>query len=217
MNESHILENTHKFVKQTLENAEAGHDYWHILRVLNNAEIIAQKEGGDLFTIRLGALLHDIADAKFHNGDESIGPKMARDFLIKQGVKQEIINEVVNIIKYISFKNSLDGNQNYGKALAIVQDADRLDAIGAIGIGRAFVYGGHKGNLMYNPHLKPVEKLDKTNYKKGETPTINHFYEKLFKLKDMMNTQTGKQMAKERHDFMKLFVKQFYDEWGNVK
>ncbi len=217
MNESHILENTHKFVKQTLENAEAGHDYWHILRVLNNAEIIAQKEGGDLFTIRLGALLHDIADAKFHNGDESIGPKMARDFLIKQGVKQEIINEVVNIIKYISFKNSLDGNQNYGKALAIVQDADRLDAIGAIGIGRAFVYGGHKGNLMYNPHLKPVEKLDKTNYKKGKTPTINHFYEKLFKLKDMMNTQTGKQMAKERHDFMKLFVKQFYDEWGNVK
>ncbi len=209
-----IIENTHQFVKQTLKDAEAGHDYWHILRVLKNAEKIAEKEGGDLFVIRLGALLHDIADAKFHNGDENIGPKIAHNFLKKQKIDDEIIEQVIQIIKNISFKNSLDDTTKYySKELAIVQDADRLDAIGAIGIGRAFVYGGYKENAMYDPDLKPAEKLDKNTYKKGKTPTINHFYEKLFKLKDMMNTATAKKMAEDRHQFMEKFVEQFLKEW----
>ncbi len=213
MEQSIIIDNTHKFVKKTLEKAEAGHDYWHILRVLKNSEIIAKKEGGDMFVVRLGALLHDIADAKFHNGNESIGPKIATDFLQSQKVNQKVIDDVINIIKYISFKNSINGVQYKSKELDIVQDADRLDAIGAIGIARAFIYGGHKGNLMYDPNQKPIEKLDKETYKKGKTPTINHFYEKLLKLKDMMNTKTGKKLAQKRHDFMLVFLDQFFDEW----
>ena len=214
MKKDQIINQTHLFVKQTLKNAEAGHDYWHILRVLKNAEKIAEKEGGDLFVIRLGALLHDIADAKFHNGDENIGPKIAQNFLKEQKVDDEIIEQVIQIIKNISFKNSLDDKtEYYSNELEIVQDADRLDAIGAIGIGRAFVYGGYKGNAMYDPNLKPTENLDKNTYKKGKTPTINHFYEKLFKLKDMMNTTTAKKMAEQRHQFMEKFVEQFLKEW----
>ncbi len=208
-----IIENTKKFVKQKLENAEAGHDYWHILRVLKLSKKIAEKEGGDLFVIRLGALLHDIADAKFHNGDESIGPRIARDFLQKQQIAEEVIEHIVKIIENISYKNSLEGQKFTSLELQIIQDADRLDAIGAIGIARAFVYGGYKNNLIYNPNLKPNFNLDKETYKKGDTTTINHFYEKLLKLKDIMNTPTGKLLAEERHRFMLEFLEQFYREW----
>ncbi len=208
-----IIENTRQFVKQTLEKAEAGHDYWHIQRVLKNAEKIGEKEGGDLFIIRLGSLLHDIADSKFHNGDESLGPKVAREFLEGQNVEEQNIEKIVKIIENISFKNTFDGQKYRSKELDIIQDADRLDAIGAIGIARAFVYGGYKNNLIHHPGIKPKTRQSKEEYKKGETTTINHFYEKLLKLKDLMNTNTGRQMAEERHRFMEDFLEQFYKEW----
>lgn len=208
-----IIEKTHEFVKETLEKAESGHDYWHIQRVLKNAEKIAAKEGGDLFVIKLGSLLHDIADAKFHHGDESIGPMMARDFLMKVNLEEEVIDKVIMIIENISFKNSFEGQQQTSKELEIIQDADRLDAIGAIGIARAFVYGGYKNNLIYHPGISPKTKQTKEEYKKGETTTINHFYEKLLKLKGMMNTKTGIEMASGRHKFMEDFLDQFYKEW----
>jgi uncharacterized protein len=208
-----IINNTHKFVKKTLEKAEAGHDYWHILRVLRLAENIQQKEGGDLFIIRLGALLHDIADAKFHNGDESIGPEIARNFLQSQQVEPRVIEYVTNIIKYISFKNSFDKPAFTGTEFQIIQDADRLDAMGAIGIARAFVYGGYKNNPIFVPGKKINKNISKEQYKKGNTSTIHHFYDKLLKLKDMMNTQTGKKMAEKRHRFMLMFLDEFYDEW----
>ncbi len=213
-NQEKIIENTHLFVKKTLEKAEAGHDYWHILRVLKNAEKIAGKEGGDLFVIRLGSLLHDIADSKFYQGDESIGPKIARDFLQQQEVDPEIIDHVVKIIENISFKNTFEEQKFTSKELQIIQDADRLDAIGAIGIARTFVYGGHKNNLIYHPDIKPKTRQSKEEYKKGETTTINHFYEKLLKLKDLMNTETGREMSEERHRFMEDFLEQFYKEWN---
>ncbi len=208
-----ILQNTRNFVKQTLENAEAGHDFWHILRVLKLSEKIAQSEGGDIFIIQLGALLHDIADSKFHNGDETIGPKIAREFLETQQVNNETIDHIVKIIENISFKNSFEGQKFTSKELEIIQDADRLDAIGAIGIARAFVYGGHKNNPIFNPDLKVNLNMSKEEYKKGDTSTINHFYEKLLKLRDMMNTGTGKQLAIKRHNFMEDFLKEFYEEW----
>jgi len=208
-----IIENTRQFVKQTLENAEAGHDFWHILRVLKLSEKIGQTEGGDSFIIQLGALLHDIADSKFHNGDETIGPKIAREFLEKQHVDNKTIDHIVKIIENISFKNSFEGQKFTSKELEIIQDADRLDAIGAIGIARAFVYGGHKNNPIYNPDLKVNLNMSKEEYKKGDTSTINHFYEKLLKLKGMMNTPTGIKLAEKRHRFMEQFLEQFYEEW----
>ncbi len=211
---ANIIENTKKFVKQKLEKAEAGHDYWHILRVLKLSEKIAQKEGGNLLVIRLGALLHDIADAKFHQGDETIGPRVALNFLQKQKVSENIINHIVKIIENISYKNSLEGQKFSSLELQIIQDADRLDAIGAIGIARAFNYGGYKNNPIYDPDLKPNLNMDKETYKKGNTTTINHFYEKLLKLKDLMNTSTGKQIAEDRHRFMMQYLEQFYKEWN---
>jgi len=213
-NENKIIENTKSFVKQKLEKAEAGHDFWHILRVLKLSEKIAEKEGGDLFVIRLGALLHDIADAKFHQGDETIGPRVALNFLQKQNVPENIINHIVKIIENISYKNSLEEQKFSSLELQIIQDADRLDAIGAIGIARAFIYGGYKNNPIYDPDFKPNLDMDKETYKKGNTTTINHFYEKLLKLKYLMNTPTGKQIAEDRHRFMLQFLEQFYKEWN---
>jgi len=208
-----LINNTKNFVKQTLEKAEAGHDYWHILRVLKLSEKIANQEGGNFLIIHLGALLHDIADAKFHNGDETIGPKIAKDFLQGQNVSDDIIEHIVKIIENISFKNSFSGQKFTSKELEIIQDADRLDAIGAIGIARAFIYGGYKNNPIYNPDLSPNLSMDKETYKKGDTSTINHFYEKLLKLKEMMNTDAGKKLAEGRHRFMETFLEQFYKEW----
>ncbi len=212
-NKEKILVETRKYVKETLEKAEAGHDYWHIRRVLKNAEKIAEKEGGDLFVIRMGSLLHDIADAKFYDGDESVGPQKATEFLKKHQVEDELIKKIVLIIENISFKNSFEGQKYTSKELEIIQDADRLDAIGAIGIARAFIYGGYKNNPIYHPGISPKLTQTKQEYKKGKTTTINHFYEKLLKLKDMMNTETGKKMAEERHVFMESFLEQFYNEW----
>jgi len=215
-----IIDNTILFVKKTLENAEGGHDWFHIERVYKNAKLIAQSEKkASEFIITLGALLHDIADAKFYNGDEAIGPKMAQQFLKSQQVDTLIIEHVTNIINHISYKNSLDKTAEKWTSLEleIIQDADRLDAIGAIGIARCFNYGGFKNRQLYNPDIKPDLNLSKEAYKKSEAPTINHFYEKLLLLKDKMNTKTGKQLAKDRHNYILAFLDQFYAEWEGIK
>jgi uncharacterized protein len=212
-----LIDNTILFVKQKLENAEAGHDWFHIERVYKNALLIAQDEVCDIQIVKLGALLHDIADSKFNDGDETVGPKVARAFLESQKVSEEIIVHVVNIIENISFKGGNFEKKFNSIELEIVQDADRLDAIGAIGIARTFNYGGFKNRQLYNPEIAPKLNMSKEEYKKSEAPTINHFYEKLFLLKDKMNTKTGKQWAQERHKFMELFLSQFYAEWDGEK
>ncbi len=218
MNKQEIIDRTIEFVKTQLKNAEGGHDWFHIERVCRNAKIIAKNEIADNFIVELGALFHDIADAKFHNGNESIGPKIARNFLEDLTINDTIIGHVENIIKHISYKNSLSDNNSdeifSSIELDIIQDADRLDAIGAIGIARAFNYGGFKNRALYNPSIEPCLNQNKEAYKKSTAPTINHFYEKLLLLKDQMNTQTGMQMAQERHEFIKIYLKQFYSEWN---
>ena len=220
MNKSEIINQTTQFVKSTLQGAEGGHDWFHIQRVFNNAQLIAKGEIVDVFIVELGALLHDIADAKFYDGDESIGPKKAREFLESIKVDESIIQHIENIISNISYKNSLskdDLKQKFiSKELEVIQDADRLDAIGAIGIARAFNYGGFKNREIYNPEIQPNINQDKVTYKNSTAPTINHFYEKLLLLKDKMNTRTGRKIAAARHQFMELYLKQFYNEWeGN--
>lgn len=214
MNKQQIIANTKDFVQQTLENAEGGHDWFHILRVWNNAKLIAKTENVNLFIVELGALLHDIADSKFHNGDETIGPKIAREFLLSQQVDEYTISHIENIIKNISFKGGNFEQQFLSEELKVLQDADRLDAIGAIGIARAFNYGGFKNRALFNPEIKPNLNQTKEEYKHSAAPTINHFYEKLLLLKDRMNTNTGKKLAEKRHTFMEDFLEQFYNEWN---
>ena len=208
-----IIEHTIRFVKEQLKNAEGGHDWFHIERVYKNALLIAEGEDCDVTVVKLGALLHDIADSKFHNGDESVGPKTARMFLEAQNVTEETILHVIAIIENISFKGGNFEQQFRSKELEIVQDADRLDALGAIGIARTFNYGGFKNRTLYNPEIAPKLSQSKEEYKKSDAPTVNHFYEKLLLLKDKMNTDTGKKIAKKRHDFMVHFLAQFYAEW----
>jgi uncharacterized protein len=212
-----IIDKTIVFVKQQLQDAEGGHDWFHIERVYKNALLIAANETCDLTVVKLGALLHDIADSKFHQGDEEIGPQKARNFLVSQNVSDEIIEHVVQIIKNISFKGGNFEKQFTSKELEIVQDADRLDALGAIGIARTFNYGGFKNRTLYNPQIDPKLNMSKEEYKKSEAPTLNHFYEKLLLLKDQMNTETGKKLAHERNRFMELFLSQFYAEWEGEK
>ena len=215
-----IIEKTIAFVRDTLQGAEGGHDWFHIQRVYRNSLLISKDEDKtDILVVSLGALLHDIADSKFHNGDETIGPKVAKQFLISLDIDKKIINHVLKIIENISFKTSLEkeGEKFNSLELQIIQDADRLDAIGAIGIARAFNYGGFKNRELYNPDITPKLKMTKEEYKKSSAPTINHFYEKLLLLKDKMNTKTGKKLAEERHQFMLIYLEQFYIEWnGNL-
>jgi uncharacterized protein len=213
MDNSQLINKTADFVRDTLKNAEGGHDWWHIYRVWNNARLIAKTEQADLLVVELAALLHDIADSKFHNGNEEIGPQMAGDFLTGIGADDAIIHHVQQIIRYMSFKASFDGEVFRSRELEIVQDADRLDAIGAIGIARAFSYGGFKGREFYDPAIEPNLNMSKAEYKNTTAPTINHFYEKLLLLKDKMNTATGKQLALQRHIFMETYLQQFYAEW----
>lgn len=217
MHKQQIIKNTEEFVKNALKNAEGGHDWFHILRVWNNAKLIAKNENIDGFVVELGALLHDIADSKFHEGNETIGPKMAREFLENQKVDDEIIVHIENIIKNISFKGGNFEQQFNSPELEVIQDADRLDAIGAIGIARTFNYGGFKNRPLYNPEIAPNPSQTKEAYKNSEAPTINHFYEKLLLLKDRMNTETGRQIAAERHLYMEQFLTQFYEEWEGIK
>ena len=212
MNNSELIDKTVAFVRQTLENAEGGHDWWHINRVWNNAKLIAQTEQANPFIVEIAALLHDIADSKFHNGDEEIGPKTAGDFLGSINIDAQTIHHVQQIIRHVSFKSGFDKASFHSIELDIVQDADRLDALGAIGIARAFNYGGFKGREIYNPEIKPNPNLTKTEYKNSTAPSINHFYEKLLLLKDKMNTATGKKLAEQRHNFMLSYLEQFYSE-----
>ena len=208
-----ILSRTIQFVKQTLEHAEGGHDWFHIERVYRNSVKIAENEDCNLLVVQLAALLHDIADSKFHGGDESVGPKIAREFLESQNISEEIISHVIAIVENISFKGGNFEKTFSSKELEIVQDADRLDAIGAIGIARTFNYGGFKNRPIYNPNIQPKLNMSKEEYKNSESPTLNHFYEKLLLLKDKMNTETGKKIAQKRHNFMVTFLSQFYAEW----
>ena len=212
-----LIDRTITFVKQKLENAEGGHDWFHIERVYKNSLLIAKEEDCDITVVQLGALLHDIADSKFHNGDESVGPKIARAFLEKENVDRSTIQHVINIIENISFKGGNFEKKFNSKELEIVQDADRLDAIGAIGIARCFNYGGFKNRLLYNPEIEPKINMSKEEYKNSESPTLNHFYEKLLLLKEKMNTPTGKQLAEVRHQYMEAFLSQFLAEWEGKK
>ena len=213
MNTQQLIYNTEAFVKNTLENAEGGHDWFHILRVYKNAKLISSQENVDEFIVELGALLHDIADSKFHNGDETIGPKEARKFLESQQVEESVIIHIENIITNISYKGGNFEQKFTSPELEVVQDADRLDAIGAVGIARCFNYGGFKNRSLYNPEISPKLNQTKDEYKNSNAPTINHFYEKLLLLKDKMNTVSGRKIAESRHQYMENFLQQFYNEW----
>jgi uncharacterized protein len=217
MNNKDIVRKTITFVKEKLKNAEGGHDWFHIERVYKNALQIAKEEVCNETIVELGALLHDIADSKFHNGDEAVGPETARAFLESEGVEEGVTSHVIKIIENISYKGGNFEKKFSSIELDIVQDADRLDAIGAIGIARTFNYGGFKNRALYDPNIAPNLKMTKEEYKKSDAPTLNHFYEKLFLLKDKMNTATGKQIALERHRFMETFIAQFYAEWDGEK
>ncbi len=214
MNNEFILLKTVQFVKDQLKEAEGGHDWFHVDRVYQNTLLIAKQENVDILVVSLGALLHDIADSKFHDGDETIGPRLARIFLEGLNVKESIVTHVIAIIENISFKGGNQMQKFKSLELDVVQDADRLDAIGAIGIARTFNYGGYKNRAIYNPNIKPKLNLSKAAYKASTAPTINHFYEKLLRIKDKMNTKTGYDLAKKRHDFMKFYLNQFFNEWN---
>lgn len=208
-----LIEQTVLFVKEKLRDAEKGHDWWHTYRVWKLAKSLGKNQNVDMEIVELGALLHDIADSKFHNGDETVGPKIARDFL-KSKISEDKIEHVIKIIENISFSSK----QTFkSKELDVVQDADRLDGMGAMGIARTFVYSGYKNREMYNPEIKPQLNMSKEEYKKNEGTAINHFYEKLLLLKDKMNTEKGKEMAVRRHKFMEMYLEEFYREWeGNL-
>lgn len=208
------IQKTIVFVKQKLEGAEAGHDWFHIERVWKLSLKIAETEGGNREVVELAALLHDIADPKFHDGDETLALKISEELMNSLNVSEEVIAQVLFIIQNISFKNRGEVTENLPIEFKIVQDADRLDAIGAIGIARTFNFGGFKNNLMYHPEISPKLNMSKEEYKKNEGITINHFYEKLLLLKDLMNTDSAKKIAAERHDFMLKFLDEFYKEWN---
>ena len=218
MNEKQSIDQTISFVKETLKGAEGGHDWFHIERVYRNALLIMKSEKANKFVVSLAALLHDIADPKFHNGDEKIGPKMSAEFLMSINVSSVVIEHVIQIIKHISFKSNIGTKSSFNSPeFEIVQDADRLDAIGAIGIARCFNYGGFKNRAIYDPSIKPNLNMSKEEYKSSTAPTINHFYEKLMRLKELMNTKTGKKIAEERHRFMENYLKQFFSEINGKK
>ena len=208
-----IIQDTIQFVKDTLRDAEGGHDWFHIERVYRNALALNKMEQGDELVVSLAALLHDIADSKFHAGDEEIGPNKAEYFLLSIGVEAKVVTHVKQIIQNVSFSNSFDNQSFNSLELQIVQDADRLDALGAIGIARTFTYGGYKNRTLYDPEIAPQLNHTKESYKNSSAPTLNHFYEKLLLLKDQMNTSAGKVIANERHQFMEMYLEQFYAEW----
>ena len=214
MQQQAIIDKTAAYVREQLEGEGSGHDWWHIFRVWKNALYIAsQEKGADTFTVELAALLHDIGDHKFHNGDETVGPRLVREWLEKLKLEETIIQSVSAIVSGLSYKGAGTSSAMPTLEGRIVQDADRLDAIGAIGIARTFAYGGHKGRELYNPSIEPVLHDNFEAYKSSTAPTINHFYEKLLLLKDRMHTPTARAMAEKRHRYMERFLEQFYAEW----
>lgn len=210
-----VLEQTRNFVRQELEKDSSGHDWFHIERVTNNVKLIAQREGGNTFICELAALLHDVADEKLNESKEA-GQAKLLNFVDSLGLDQETREDVLYIIERVSFSG---GHNKPMETLEgqIVQDADRLDALGAIGIARTFMYAGSTGGSMHDPELPPRENLSKEEYRKGKSTAVNHFYEKLLKLKDLMNTPTGKQLAEERHRYMEGFLEQFKAEWDGQR
>jgi uncharacterized protein len=218
MTQNRIISQTNDYVRQTLEGEGTGHDWWHIHRVRNTALKLSIEEKADLFIVEMAALLHDIADHKFHNGNEEIGPATAKKWLIELNIEEPLIIHICDIIRDVSFKGADVETPMKTIEGKVVQDADRLDALGAIGIARAFAYGGYKCRDLYNPNIKPETHDSFDSYKKSTGPSLNHFYEKLFLLKDRMNTGSGKQEAEKRHQFMKKYVDQFMAEWdGNFE
>jgi uncharacterized protein len=214
MQQATIIEKSVDFVKEGLAGAEGGHNWWHVYRVWHTARYIVKHESADQFIVELGALFHDIADSKFHDGDERVGPEKTRVFLQSLNLDEAVIEHVIRIIEHISFKGGNEPGKFRSAELDIVQDADRLDAMGAIGIARTFNYGGHKNREIYNPGIAPELNMTRKEYKRSTAPTINHFYEKLLLLKDRMNTQTGKELAIERHAFMEEYLAEFFREWN---
>ncbi len=214
---SDIIQHTEDFVKTALKNAEGGHDWWHISRVLRNTELILKSEKADHLVCKLGALLHDIADHKFHDKGDEYGPETAAAFLTREHLPEKDIARVTDIIRNISFSSELDGKKKKSIELQVVQDADRLDALGAIGIARAFNYGGYKNRPIYDPSRKPDQYKSSEEYLRSSSPTINHFYEKLLLLKSRMNTRTGLMLATQRHEFMREYLHRFFDEWEGRK
>jgi uncharacterized protein len=213
MSNRSIINRTKCHVRRVLQGEGSGHDWWHVERVRKTALRIGKEEGADLFIVELAALLHDIADWKAHDGNEEAGPREAEVWLSGLEVDRQVIDHVCGIVRDVSFKGA--GVKTPMKTVEgmAVQDADRLDALGATGIARAFAYGGHKGREIYNPDIKPERHMTFDQYKKGEGPGINHFYEKLLLLQDRMNTETGKRLAAARHAFMEGYLKQFFTEW----
>ena len=208
-----MINNIASSVKEACKNDSSGHDWWHIFRVVNLAKHIGKKEGANLDMVELAALLHDLDDWKLNESNEGHLPK-ARKILSENGYSAETINTILGIIDEVSFKGAGVETKPSTLEAMVVQDADRLDAIGAIGIARTFAYGGHKNQPLHNPDLKPNLHGSFEEYKKTRTSTINHFYEKLLLLKDRLNTPTAKQLAEKRHQFMEQFLEQFYSEWN---
>lgn len=214
MTQAEIIQKTQDFLKEKFATESSGHDYWHMYRVWKLAKHIATKEKGvDTFTLELAALLHDIADWKFADGDEEAGPKAAREWLESLAVDDAVIRHIEDIIRNVSFKGANVETKLDTIEGKIVHDADKLDAIGAIGIGRTFAYGGAKGRPMHDPNVTAEQHSSFEAYKNSNSPTINHFYEKLLLLKDRMFTETGKQLAQHRHEHMEAFLQEFLDEW----
>ncbi len=213
MDKKKIIKEIAAYLEKEFSNKESGHDWWHIYRVWQLSKKIGAKEGGDIFVIELGALLHDIADWKFHAGDDTLGSKIAQKILRARKVDQNIIDKVCAIVDKISFKGALVKDKMKSREGKIVQDADRLDAMGAIGVARAFSYGGHKNRPMYDPKIKAVMAKNKKQYYNSGAATINHFYEKLLLLKERMNTKTGKKLALGRHKYMEKYLDRFFKEW----
>lgn len=214
MNKTEIIERTTDFARQLLSADSSGHDWSHVERVRKLAVLIGQTEGADLFVVELAALMHDIADWKFHGGDETAGPRVARDWLERHDVDPTIVDYVCNIIARLSFKGAGVADQMPTLEGQVVQDADRLDAIGAIGISRTFAYGGHAGRAIYDPSIPPQRHESFDQYKTGTSPSLNHFYEKLLLLRDRMNTATARKIAARRHEVMQRFLDQFLMEWN---
>jgi uncharacterized protein len=212
MNKTEIIQKTERYVREELEGEGSGHDWWHIHRVRNTALTLSKQEEADVFVVELAALLHDIADHKFNDGDEEAGPATAQKWLQKLNLDESIIDHICAIIRAVSFKGANMATPMQTIEGKIVQDADRLDALGAIGVARAFAYGGYSGRELHNPTIPPQKHDSFEAYKTSTGPTLNHFYEKLLLLKDRMNTETGKRLAKSRHDFMEAYINRFLDE-----
>jgi uncharacterized protein len=213
MNSQDLVQSTADFVKKKFEKEGSGHDWWHLYRVWQLSKRIAKEEKADSLVTELGALLHDIADFKFHDGDLSAGPRAAREWLQGQGAHEDLVDKVCDIVENVSFKGAAEADKMKSLEGKIVQDADRLDAIGAIGISRVFSYGCQKVKAIHNPDIKPNLNMLFEQYKKGSNSAINHFYEKLLLLKDRMNTEAGKKIAEHRHQYMEGYLKEFYAEW----